>query len=144
MPGIKEEVFLNCQPETAFREYSDVNFISKIGAAIGITENEIIFLNDRLVKFDTKIKYNNNILSLSSERILIPENLTIVTRRTNVPMLKYNVIINTFKKHEAGTIMMHIDEFETEAPNPEADGQSLSRLKMTTKQLMDKVTAYFK
>jgi hypothetical protein len=120
-----------------------VNFNIKIGAAPGIIGNDILYRDDRIIRFDTRINYNNSLILLSSERIVIPENLTIITRRFNVPALRYNLVINIFKGHDAGTIMMHMDEFESENPDEERDSQNLIRLKMTTAQLMEKIKSYF-
>ena len=95
MTAIREEVILNCAPEMAFAEVSRIDFARKIGFGSD-TENEVLYQNDRIIRFNFKVKFNNNVMSLESERILIPENLTIITLRRNLSSAKYNVIIDFF------------------------------------------------
>lgn len=140
MTAIREEVILNCAPEMAFTEVSRIDFARKIGFGSD-TENEVLYQNDRIIRFNFKAKFNNNVMSLESERILIPENLTIITLRRNLSSAKYNVIIDFFEKHELGTMMTHIDEFETNEPS--TNEAVLDNMKKTTKLYMDKIADYF-
>jgi AAA15 family ATPase/GTPase len=139
MPEIREEILLNCTPETAFQEVSSIDFARKIGFSPDM-ENEVLYQDKRIIKFNFKINVNNNIRSIESERIVIPENLTIITQRRNLLSSKYNVIIDYFKKHEAGTIMTHIDEFDDQSFN---NNEVLSNMKKNTKTYMDKIASYF-
>jgi hypothetical protein len=138
--AIKEEIILNCEPEIAFTEVAKLDFARKIGFASDI-ENEVLYQNDRIIKYIFKAKYQNIVRSLESERIIIPENLTIITQRRNLSSAKYNVIIDIFKKREAGTIMTHIDEFEEDDQN--ISDETLNNMKITTKMYMTKLAQYF-
>ena len=129
MPVIREDVLLNCTPETAFNEVSSIDFARKIGFGSD-TENEVLYQNKRITKFNFRVSINNNIRTIESERIVIPENLTIITQRRNLLSAKYNVIIDYFIKHEAGTTMTHIDEFDDQYIN---NNEALSNMKKTTK-----------
>jgi len=139
MPSIREEILLDCTPEGAFAEVSSIDFAKKVGLSSGIN-NEVLFQNERIIRFYFKVKLGNSLRSIESERILIPENLTIITQRRNLFSAKYNVIIDFFKKHETGTIMTHIDEFDDKFIN---NNEALINISNTTKTYMDKITKYF-
>jgi len=138
MPSIREEILLDCTPEAAFAEISSLDFAKKVGLSSGIN-NEVLFQNERIIRFNFKVKISNNLRSIESERILIPENFTIITQRRNLLSAKYNVIIDFFKRHDSGTIMTHIDEFDDQSINDEA----LNNMRNTTKTYMRKITDYF-
>lgn len=140
MPVIKEEVFLNCVPETAFNEISSIDFIKKIGVGSTI-DNDVIYQNGRIVRYNLRSVYNDNSVLLEQERIIIPESLTIITQRRNLPFVKYALDFYIFKKHKSGTVMTFIEDFEKNDPN--IDDEALSNNKKRNKIFLDKIANYF-
>jgi len=140
MPVIKEEVFLNCTPETAFNEISSIDFLKKIvvGSAI---DNDVIYQNDRVIRYNLRSNHNNNPVSLEQERIIIPENLTIITHRRNIPFVKYALDLYIFKKHKSGTIMTFIEDFEK--VDGIIDNEALNNNKKRNKMFLDKIADHF-
>jgi hypothetical protein len=140
MPVIKEEVFLNCTPEIAFNEISSIEFLRKI--TVGSTmDNDVIFQNSRIIRYNLRSNYNNNPVSLEQERIIIPENLTIITQRKNIPFIKYALDLYIFKKHKSGTIMTFIEDFEK--ADGVIDNEALDNNKKRNKLFVDKIVSYF-
>jgi hypothetical protein len=140
MPVIKEEVFLNCTPETAFNEISSIDFIKKVGVGSTI-ENDIVYQNSRIIRYNLRSNYNNNLVSLEQERIIIPENLTVITQRRNLPFVKYALDFYIFKKYKSGTIMTFIEDFEKNGSS--SDDEALSNNKKRNKMFVDKIASYF-
>jgi hypothetical protein len=140
MPVIKEEVFLNCTPETAFNEISSIDFLKKI--AVGSTiDNDVIYKNGRIIRYNLRSNHNNNLVSLEQERIIIPENLTIITQRRNLPFVKYALDMYIFKKHKLGTIMTFIEDFEMN--DGKIENEALNNNKKRNKMFVDKIAGYF-
>jgi hypothetical protein len=138
--GVKEEVFLKCPPEQAFREFADPRFPQKIGFSSG--KVEVLYRDARLVHFKTTVARNGNVNCLESERILAPESLTIVTVRRNLAAFRYNVIVDCFAAHESGTRFIHVDEFQPATET--APVEALVRgMRDSTTLFMDKVRDYF-
>ena len=141
MSAIKDEVFLSCAPEKAFREFADPHFPQKIGFGSGM-ETEVLHRDARFVHFRTTVTRNGSVNRLESERILVPENLTIVTLRRNLAAFKYNVIVDCFAPHESGTRFTHVDEFQP-ATGTAASEAALRGMKDLTRLFMGKIRDYF-
>ena len=140
MTGVKEEVFLSCPPEQAFREFADPAFPRKIGFGSG--EVEVLYRDARLVHFKTTVARNGSVHCLESERILVPESLTIVTLRRNLASFRYNVIVDCFAAHESGTRFIHVDEFQPATETAPAEAL-LRGMRDSTGLFMQKVRDYF-
>ena len=141
MSAIKDEVFLQCAPEKAFREFADPGFPRRIGFGSGM-EVEVLYRDARFVHFKTTVARNGSVHCLESERILVPESLTIVTLRRNLGAFKYNVIVDCFAPHESGTRLTHVDEFQPVVETPASEA-ALRGMKDSTALFMDKIRGYF-
>jgi hypothetical protein len=104
-------------------------------------ENDVVYQSDRIVRYNLRSNYNNNPLSIEQERIIIPENLTIITQRRNLPFVKYALDFYIFKKYKSGTIMTFIEDFEKS--DPSSDDEAISNNKKRNKRFMDKIAIYF-
>jgi hypothetical protein len=141
MSAIKNEAFLRCAPEKAFREFADPDFPRRIGFGSGM-EVEVLYRDARFVHFRTAVERNGSVHCLESERILAPESLTIVTLRRNLGAFQYNVIVDCFAAHESGTRLTHVDEFQP-VMETAASEATLRGMKDSTALFMDKIRAYF-
>jgi len=119
MTVIKDEILINCSPEPIFKEISSIDFLKHIGASPGV-ENIITYQNNRLAKYVVKGRFNNIQVSMESERIVIPESLTVVTQRRNMPGIKYALNLFVLKKQDKSTVLSLIEEFEKEDGEPDA------------------------
>jgi hypothetical protein len=75
---------------------------------------------------------------LESEKVIIPEVFTFVTRRTVSSPAGYSLIIQIFEAHEKGTLLKHIEDFE-----PQEGEERLSDLKSKVNQYLQGVQKYF-
>jgi len=75
---------------------------------------------------------------LESEKIIIAEAFTFVTRRTVSSPAGYSLIIQIFEDHEKATLLKHIEDFE-----PDEGEDSLSDLKSKVHQYLQGVQRYF-
>ena len=133
MPRICEQVVLSCSSETAFAEMTAIDFINKSQPHLGI-EFQTTFASERLTRYKMKVgKWE-----LESEKIIIPEAFTFLTRRTVSSPAGYSLIIQIFEGHEKGTLLKHIEDFE-----PEESAERLSNLKSKVGQYLQAVQRYF-
>ncbi len=140
MGQIMEEVILNCSPEKAFSEIADMQFVKKINPNAGI-ENEVIYQNKRLVRYKLKV---SNVGVWESERIIIPESLTILTQRRNpLAPFKYMTVLHVFKKHESGTLLRYMEEFEMDSENIKRECEVLNDIFKKIGPNMKKIEQYF-
>lgn len=140
MPKIIEEIFLKCPPERAFSEIADMQFVKKINPDSGI-ENEVVFQNNRLIRYKLKV---NNAGIWESERVIIPESLTIVTqRRSPLAPFKYMTVLHIFKKHESGTLLSYMEEFEMDEENMERESEVMNDILKKIDPNMKKIEKYF-
>ena len=134
MPKINEEVVLSCSREKAFADMTAVDFIKKSQPDVGI-EFETTFKSERLTRYKMKVgKWE-----LESEKVIIPEAFTFVTRRTVSSPAGYSLIIQIFEDHEKGTLLKHIEDFE-----PQEGEERLSDLKSKVNQYLQGVQRYFR
>jgi hypothetical protein len=134
MPKIYEEVVLACSREKAFADMTAVDFIKKSEPDAGI-EFETTFKSERLTRYKMKVgKWE-----LESEKVIIPEAFTFVTRRTVSSPAGYSLIIQIFEDHEKGTLLKHIEDFE-----PQEGEERLSDLKSKVNQYLQGVQRYFR
>ena len=133
MPKICEEVVLSCSREKAFAEMTAVDFIKKSQPGVGI-EFETTFKSERLTRY--KMKFGK--WELDSEKVIIPEAFTFVTRRTVSSPAGYSLIIQIFDVHEKGTLLKHIEDFE-----PQENEERLSELKRRVSHYLQGVQRYF-
>ncbi len=140
MPKILEEVFLKCPPERAFSEIADMQFVKKINPDAGI-DNEVIFENNRLIRYKLKV---NNVGVWESERVIIPESLTILTqRRTPLAPFKYMTVLHVFKKQESGTLLSYMEEFEMDEENIKRESEVLNDILKKIGPNIKKIEQYF-
>ena len=133
MPKIYQEVVLSCSREKAFAEMTIVDFIKRSQPGLDI-EFETTFKSERLTRYRMKVgKWE-----LESEKVVIPEAFTFVTRRTVSSSAGYSLIIQIFEHHEKGTLLKHIEDFE-----PEESAERLSNLKSKVGQYLQAVQRYF-
>ena len=133
MPRICEEVVLSCSREEAFAEMTVADFIKKSQPDVRI-EFETTFKSERLTRYKMKVgKWE-----LESEKVIIPEVFTFVTRRTVSSPAGYSLIIQIFEAHEKGTLLRHIEDFEP----PEGE-ERMSDLKSKVNQYLEGVQKYF-
>jgi hypothetical protein len=133
MPQIYEEVLLSCSREKAFAEMTVVDFIKKSKPDVG-TEFETTFKSERLTRYKMRVgKWE-----LESEKIIIPEAFTFVTRRTVSSPAGYSLIIQIFEDHEKATLLKHIEDFE-----PDEGDERLSDLKRKVSLYLQGVQRYF-
>jgi hypothetical protein len=133
MPRICEQAVLSCSRETAFAEMMAIDFINKSQPDVGI-EFETTFASERLTRYKMKVgKWE-----LESEKIIIPEAFTFLTRRTVSSPAGYSLIIQIFEDHQKGTLLKHIEDFE-----PEESKERLSDLKSKVGQYLQAVQRYF-
>jgi len=133
MPKIYEEVVLSCSREKAFAEMTAVDFVKKSQPDVGI-EFETTFKSERL----TRYKMKAGKWELESEKIIIPEAFTFVTRRTVSSPAGYSLIIQIFEVHEKGTLLKHIEDFE-----PRESEERLSALKSNVDRYLRGAQRYF-
>lgn len=140
MAKIYEEVILKCDPEKAYKEISDMNFVRKINPNAGFSTN-ILFQNDRLVRYTLTVE---KVGTWESERVNIPEALTIVTqKRKPLAPFAYLVVVQNFKAHEEGTLFTYIEEFEMDEENKEKEDGVLSDIMKKCKGNLKKIQDYF-
>ena len=133
MPKIHEEVVLPCSKEKAFAEMTAVDFAKKSQPDAGM-EFETTFKSERLTRYKMKVgKWE-----LESEKVIIPEVFTFVTRRTVSSPAGYSLIIQIFEDHEKGTLLKHVEDFE-----PHEGEERLSALKSNVSQYLQGVQRYF-
>ena len=133
MPKIYEEVVLSCSREKVFAEMTVVDFIKKSQPDVGI-EFETTFESERLIRYKMKVgKWE-----LESEKVIIPEVFTFVTRRTVSSPAGYSLIIQIFDVHEKGTLLKHIEDFE-----PQVGEERWSDLKSNVNHYLQGVQRYF-
>ena len=133
MPKIYEDILLPCPREKAFAEMTDVDFVRKIQPESGI-EFETTFKSERLTRCTMRVgKWG-----LESEKIIIPETLTFVTRRTVSSPAGYSLIIQIFEDHEKATLLKHIEDFE-----PDEGDERLLDLKRRVSSYLQGVQRYF-
>ena len=133
MSKIREEVVLPCSKEKAFAEMTAVDFAKKSQPDAGM-EFETTFKSERLTRYKMKVgKWE-----LESEKVIIPEVFTFVTRRTVSSPAGYSLIIQIFGDHEKGTLLRHIEDFE-----PHKGEERLSALKSNVSQYLQGVQRYF-
>jgi hypothetical protein len=126
MPKIYEEVVLSCSREKAFAEMTAVDFIRKCQPDVGV-EFDTTFASERLTRYKMKVgKWE-----LESEKVIIPEAFTFVTRRAVSSPAGYSLIIQIFEVHERGTLLKHIEDFE-----PHEGEEHLSDLKSKVSQYL--------
>jgi hypothetical protein len=133
MPTIYEEAVLSCSREEAFAEMTAVDFIKKSQPDVGI-EFEITFKSERLTRYKMKV----GTWELESEKVIIPEAFTFVTRRTVSSPTGCSLIIQIFEDHEKGTLLKHIEDFE-----PQVGEERLLGLKRTVSEYLQGVQRYF-
>jgi len=133
MPKIYQEAVLSCSREEAFAEMTVVDFIKKSQPDAGI-EFEATFKSERLTRYKMKV----GTWELESEKIIIPEAFTFVTRRTVSSPAGYSLIIQIFEDHEKGTLLKHIEDFE-----PQESEQRLADLQRRVNQYLQGVQRYF-
>jgi len=133
MPKIYQEAVLSCSREEAFAEMTVVDFIKKSQPDVGI-EFETTFKSERLTRYKMKV----GTWELESEKVIIPEAFTFVTRRTVSSPAGYSLIIQIFEDHEKGTLLKHIEDFE-----PQEGEERLSDLKRKVNQYLQGVQRYF-
>mgnify|MGYP000318428381 CR=1 FL=1 len=140
MPKIEEEIYLNCNPETAFLEISDMDFVKKINPNSGL-ESKVLFHNNRFVRYKLSVK---NVGEWESERVIIPESLTIVTqRRKPIKPFFYMTVLHVFKKHKSGTILSYIEEFEMDEDNKNMETKVLGDILKKINPNLKKIEQYF-
>jgi len=133
MPKIHEQVVLRCSREKAFTEMAAVDFVKRIDPNAGI-EFETTFESERFTRYKMKVgKWE-----IESEKVIIPEAFTFLTRRTISSPAGYFVIIQIFENHETETLLKHIEDFE-----PAGSEAQLSDLKSKVRQYLQKVQSYF-
>jgi len=133
MPKIYEEVVLSCSRGKAFAEMTVVDFIRKSQPDVAI-EYETTFKSERLTRYKMKVgKWE-----LESEKVIIPEAFTFVTRRTVSSPTGYSLIIQIFEEHEKGALLKHIEDFE-----PDVGDERSSDLKRKVDQYLKGVQKYF-
>jgi hypothetical protein len=133
VPKIYDEVVLPCSREKAFAEMTAVDFIKKSQPDVGI-EFETTFRSERLTRYKMKVgKWE-----LESEKVIIPEAFTFVTRRTVASPAGYSLIIQIFEDREKGTLLKHIEDFE-----PQEGEERMSDLKSRVNQYLQGVQRYF-
>jgi len=133
MPKISEEVVLACPREKAFGEMTTVDFIKKRQPGVDV-EFETTFKSERLTRYEMKVGQ----WELESEKIIIPQAFTLVTRRTVSTPAGYSLIIQIFEDHEKGTLLKHIEDFE-----PQVGEERLSDLKSKVTQYLQGLQKYF-
>jgi len=139
--AIKDETFLNCSPEKAFQEFADPAFPQRIGFGSG-TEVEVLYRDARFIRFTTRVTRDGKVHCLESERILVPESLTVVTLRRSLGAFKYNVIVDCFAPHESGTQFTHVDEFQPAIETAESEAM-LRGMRDSTRLFIGKIRDYF-
>jgi len=133
MPKIYAEVVLSCSREKAFGEMTIVDFIKKSQPGVDV-EFETTFKSERLTRYKMKVgKWE-----LESEKVIIPEAFTFVTRRTVSSPAGYSLIIQIFEDHEKGTLLKHIEDFE-----PQVGEERLSDLKSKVNRYLQGLQRYF-
>ncbi len=136
MPVIKDEILLDQPPEAVFNEVSDINFLKKAGASPGI-ENIVSFQDERVIQYTVKGVFNGIPVSMKSERILIPESMTVVNTRSGMPGITYAMNIFTVQKHGQGSKLTLIEDFKKESgePEPQALENNVKRNRLLAESL---------
>jgi len=133
VPKICQEIVLSCSREKSFAEMTAADFIKKLQPDVSI-EFQTTFKSERLTRYKMKVgKWE-----LESEKIIIPEGFTFVTRRTVSSPAGYSLIIQIFDVHEKGTLLKHIEDFE-----PQEGEERLSDLKRRVGHYLQEVQRYF-
>ncbi len=139
MQRISEEIILSCPRETAFNEISKAEFMKKIDPAD--LNSEILFRNDRLVRTISKGTPSGDV---ELEWIVIPENFTVViVRQPPLAPFIYQLSIKCLYKHESGTLLRHINEFELDDNNKNREEMISSYIKKNDIQNLQKTRDYF-
>lgn len=140
MPIIKEEIWLNCSPERAFNEISDLDFAKKINPNSGLN-NQIIFQNERIIRYLLKVA---NVGEWESERVIIPETHTIITQRRNpLAPFKFMVVLHIFKANQKGTLFTYIEEFELFPENKAQENRIISDIMRKVGPNLNNIKEFF-
>lgn len=126
MPKIYEEIILNCSRERAFNEISTVDFMKKLDPNYGLN-TELILQNERLIRSISNVEKIGNV---EIERIIIPENFTIITqRRPPLAPFIYQISLQLFIVYEDRVLLKWLNEFELDANNKSREEYILSAVK---------------
>lgn len=140
MPVIREEILLNCTPDQAFHEIADLNFVKRLNPNSGL-DNQIIFQNERIIRYRLKVA---NVGEWESERVMIPENHTIITqRRSPLAPFKYMAALHIFKACPTGTLFTYIEEFELLPENLERETEIINDIMSKVGPNLNKIKEYF-
>ena len=140
MIKINESTLLNCEPERAFREMADLDFVKKINPESGL-DTEILFQNQRLVRYKLTVE---NVGTWESERVIIPEALTLVTqKRTPLSPFRYLVVIHCFHPHPEGTLFEYTEEFAMDENNLDKEQKVYEDISKKIKPMFAKIRNYF-
>ena len=133
MPKIYKDILLPCPGGKAFSEMTDVDFVRKIQPESGV-EFETTFKSERLTRCTLRVgKWG-----LESEKVIIPETFTFVTRRTVSSPAGYSLTIQMFEDHEKTTMLKHIEDFE-----PDEGDERLLDLKRRASSYLQGAQRYF-
>ena len=127
--------------ELAFREISSIDFADRMSLTFKSPQREILFQNERMMRTRTMIK---NVGVVEMERILIPENYTIVSKRVP-PMAPFSFFLGlqVLSDHTDGTVLKWIEEFELDAENKEKESGILLGLEMHEREQFQRFRDYF-
>ncbi len=123
MPKISEEIILNRPINEVFNEIPSIEFMKKIDPN-SFKNIEIKFQNERLLRFVSKGTPSGDI---EIERICIPENYTIITKRL-VPLAPfiYQISFKFLIQHSKETLLKTVNEFELDENNKSKEGMLVS------------------
>jgi hypothetical protein len=140
MIKINESTLLKCKPGRAFKEMADLNFVKKINPKSGLG-TEILFQNQRLVRYKLTVE---NVGTWESERVIIPEALTLVTqKRKPLAPFRYLVVIHCFHPHPEGTLFEYTEEFEMDENNLDKEQKVFGDISKKIKPMFAKIRNYF-
>ncbi len=139
MPKICEEIILKCPREKAFNEMAAAEFMKKIDPVAANTE--ILFRNERSLRTISRGTPSGDV---ELERIIIPENFSLVTiRMPPLAPFAYQLTVKIFLEHKDGTLLKHINEFELDDNFKSREEMILSAIKKNDILNLERTRSYF-
>jgi hypothetical protein len=141
MPRINGKVVLRCSIERAYSEISSLDFADKIGLAFKSPQREVLFQNGRMTRTRIKIE---NVGVVEMERILIPENFTVISKRVP-PMVPFSFFLGLqiLVDHEDGVLLKWVEEFELDDENKAKESVIHAGLERHEREQFLEIQKYF-
>ncbi|MBD3317854.1 MAG: hypothetical protein GF344_18880 [Chitinivibrionales bacterium] len=140
MPHIAETVTLNCNAQRAFEEIGDLGFIRKLNPDADI-DNQLILQNERIKRYKLSVK---SVGEWVSERIMVPESLTMITHRMDpLNPFQFLIVLHHYQEIDGKTLLTYKEEFEMDENHKSEEPRVFESIAKRVKPNLQKIARYF-